>query len=94
MIRLAALSLVLAAPAAAVSPIAEIVCAPRADMVDRLTRSYGATKNGVGLDGPERIVEMWTDRRGDWTLVMTYPDGRACIVAMGEGWETLADSPA
>lgn len=79
-----------AAPAIAASPIAEIICAPRTEMLNRLERQFGAVRQGIGLSGPDRMVEVWaTERSGDWTLVMTYPDGQSCIVAMGEDWETL-----
>lgn len=94
--RLACLPLALClAPAAeATSPIAEIVCAPRGEMLRRLETEYGAARQGIGLDGPERMVEVWAaERSGNWTLVMTYPDGQSCIVAMGEAWETLGRNP-
>ncbi len=75
---------------AAASPIAEIICAPRVEMLNRLERQFGAVRQGIGLSGPDRMVEVWaTERSGDWTLVMTYPDGQSCIVAMGDNWETL-----
>lgn len=79
-----------AVPSLAASPIAEIICAPRVEMLNRLERQFGAVRQGMGLSGPDRMVEVWaTERSGDWTLVMTYPDGQSCIVAMGEDWETL-----
>ncbi|KAJ56535.1 hypothetical protein ACMU_06230 [Actibacterium mucosum KCTC 23349] len=66
------------------SPIAEVVCAPRDEMVQRLERQMGERKVASGLRGPEEIMEMWSSDRGDWTLVMTYAAGHSCIVAMGE----------
>lgn len=78
-------------PLAAQSPIAEVVCAPRADLVDRLTRQYGARLAGQGVRNIEMVMEVWATPRGDWTLVQSYADGRACIVAMGEMWEVAAE---
>jgi len=80
------LSLV-APPLAASSPIAEVVCAPKAQMERRLTGQMGITRQAMGLRGPEEVMELWTGEDGDWTLVVTYASGSACIVAMGEAWQ-------
>lgn len=81
--------LALTAPATADSPIAEIVCAPSAEMRDRLTRDYGATLTGTGLRDQDSVMELWSSDRGDWTLVVAYATGQRCIVAMGEAWDSL-----
>jgi hypothetical protein len=87
-LRLAPLLVLLIAPAArADSPIAEVVCAPRAEMVNRLTRSYGANMAASGIRDIEAVMEVWTAPSGQWTLVQTYADGRSCILAMGADWD-------
>ncbi len=83
--------LALAAPAAAESPIAEVICAPRAEL---LARMRGAEIVGAGLRDTEAVVEVWTEASGDWTLVQSYANGTACILAMGEAWEAPAPPPA
>lgn len=84
--------LVLAAsPAAADGPIAEVICVPRAELVQRLA---GAAVTGAGLRDTETVLEVWTKTSGDWTLVQSYADGTACILAMGEAWETVIPPPA
>lgn len=93
MYRLLSIALVLAAgaPAAASSPIAEVICAPREQMVARLKQQFGEQRQGAGLRDPETMMEVWSSPdRGTWTLVMAYADGRSCIVAMGEDWADLA----
>jgi hypothetical protein len=74
-------------PAAAAGPIAEVVCAPRGDLVERLTRLHGAAVAATGLRDTDTVVEVWTAPSGDWTLVQTYTDGLACILAMGAAWD-------
>lgn len=86
-IRLGLLLTLLPLPLAAQSPIAEVICAPRAEMVQRLTHQYGASLAGQGVRNLEMVVEVWATPRGDWTLVQSYTDGQACILAMGENWE-------
>ncbi|MGD9862412.1 MAG: hypothetical protein AB7S99_04280 [Pseudodonghicola sp.] len=86
---LAALAALPAAPLRAQSPLAEVICDPTGAMYDRLTRRLGATRTATGIRDREQIIEVWTDRQGDWTLVATYATGTSCILAMGEAWQTL-----
>lgn len=82
--------LLIAGPAAADSAIAEMVCAPRAEILARLT---GAEVAGAGLRDTEAVLEVWTKASGDWTLVQSYANGTACILAMGEAWEAVPAPP-
>ncbi len=75
----------------AVSPIAEVICSPTGEMHSKLERQYASRRAATGLRGREQIMEVWTDRRGDWTLVITYASGTSCIVAMGEDWASLPE---
>ena len=95
MIRFMLTFLFLASPVAAANPIADILCAPTKQMHDKLTRQFGENRAATGVRGPDQIMEVWTDRHGDWTLVVTYASGTSCIVAMGEHWaETTPPDPA
>jgi hypothetical protein len=83
--------LVLAGPAVAESAIAEMICAPRAEIVARL---QGSEVAAAGLRDSEAVLEVWTKASGDWTLVQSYANGTACILAIGEAWEALTPPPA
>lgn len=85
------LLLACATPAAAQSPIAEVICFPRAELEQRMT---GAEVSGSGLRDSETVLEIWTKASGDWTLVQSYANGTACILAMGEAWEVVIPPPA
>ena len=78
-------------PVAAQNPIAEVICAPRAEILARLS---GAKVAGAGLRDAEAVLEVWTRPSGDWTLVQSYANGTACILAMGEAWEATPPFPA
>jgi hypothetical protein len=80
-----------ATPAAADSPIAEVICLPRAELVARMK---GAEVVGAGLRDAEAVLEVWTKASGDWTLVQSYASGMACILAMGEAWQGVVPPPA
>lgn len=83
--------LLLAAPVLAQNPIAEVLCAPRAEILARLS---GAELAGMGLREAEAVLEVWRRPSGDWTLVQSYANGTACILAMGEAWEATVPPPA
>lgn len=87
----AVLAVLIASAALAASPIAEVICTPTSDLHTKLKRQYASRKTATGLRGREQIMEVWTDRRGDWTLVITYASGTSCIVAMGEDWESIPE---
>lgn len=91
MVRIFVVSfLVFGAAAQAASPIAEVICDDREVITRKLQQSFGAVRQSRGTRGPEAVVEVWTEpSTGAWTLVQSYATGRACIVAMGENWETL-----
>jgi hypothetical protein len=87
----AAMAAPAAAPVAAESPIAEVICAPRAEMLLRLR---GAEVAGVGMRQEDAVLEVWAKPSGDWTLVQSYANGTTCILAMGEAWEVRQPPPA
>ena len=92
---LAAALACLSGPVLAASPIAEVICAPSAEMSERLTRRHGVTRQGLGLRDPESRMELWSSEdTGDWTLVIAYASGQSCIVSMGQYWEDIAADPA
>ncbi len=82
--------LFLATPAFASTPIAEVICAPKDRMEEKLRLQFGNTPQAMGLRSPTEIFEVWTGDAGDWTLVVSYASGKSCIVAMGEDWQTMA----
>ena len=76
-------------PLGASSPIAEVICAPTGDLHLRLQEQMRSRRAASGVRGPEQVMEVWTDQRDNWTLVVTYASGTSCIVAMGEHWANL-----
>ncbi|MEX0285619.1 MAG: hypothetical protein AB3N23_13505 [Paracoccaceae bacterium] len=84
-----------AGPALAKNPIAEVLCEPTSALHSKLERQFGSIRSATGLRGPEQIMEVWTDPRGNWTMVVSYATGTSCIVAMGEDWvESARQDPA
>lgn len=74
-----------AAAAAQAGNLPDVICSPKADLVLRLEMQHGAKQLGAGMYSPEEMMEIWvSEATGDWTLVRSYANGTACIIAMGE----------
>ncbi|WP_299292452.1 hypothetical protein [uncultured Tateyamaria sp.] len=93
MIRAAFLGLFLTATSAAATPIAEVLCAPSHEMQKKLEQQFRSSRAATGMRSPDEMMEVWTDKRGDWAMVVRYAGGTSCIVAMGEHWE-VTENPA
>lgn len=69
-------------------------CAPRAQVLAVLADRFQETRRGMGLAGPQQVVELFASgATGSWTLTVTLPDGRMCLIAAGQAWEGVADPP-
>lgn len=60
-------------------------------MQNKLERQFGAERTATGLRGREQVMEVWTDSRGDWAMVVRYATGTSCLVAMGEHLQDTRD---
>lgn len=68
-------------------------CAPRDAVVDRLAEGYGETRQSMGLGANNAVVEVFaSSETGSWTITVTQPSGITCLVASGQGYETLAEA--
>jgi hypothetical protein len=65
-------------------------CATRETIVDYLAREYAEHPVAMGLANSGGVIEVLTNAAGtSWTILLTKPDGETCMVAAGEGWESL-----
>ncbi len=83
----AALFLCLSVPAP--PALAQTVCGPRAEMLAHLEGRHGERPVARGLMRSGQVLEVLAGEAGGWTALLTLPDGRACLMAAGEAWETL-----
>ena len=82
----AAAGLALAAPQAA-APQAR-PCADRAQVVERLAERFGETLQSMGMHSNDGLLEVYASAEtGTWTILVTSPDGRSCLLAAGRMWE-------
>jgi len=75
-----------AAPAMAQQPMA---CAERSALVGELKEKYKEASQGLGMTGNGAVMELMTSEGGSWSLVVTMPNGKSCLIATGSGWEQV-----
>ena len=74
-----------AAPQADAQP----VCGDRTEILERLAQEFAETPQAVGLSQDGALIEVMVSPSGGWTILVTYPKRPSCVVATGEGWESL-----
>lgn len=81
------LSLAIAATTAATPALAQSQCDSRDKILATLAKKYSEAPVAVGLTSKGGLVEVLSTGDGDtWTIIMSTPDGKSCLVAAGEGW--------
>jgi hypothetical protein len=67
---------------------AQMLCGKRTDIVRQLDEKYGETRRSMGLAGGRGVVELYaSDETGSWTILLTTPQGNACMMASGEAFQ-------
>jgi len=65
-------------------------CGSHASIVDTLKKKYGETAHSIGLVSDQGVMQVFvSEANGTWTILMTNPQGQACLLAAGKGWEQL-----
>lgn len=68
-------------------------CAPREQVVERLATRYGETRQSVGLNSSNRLMEVFASREtGTWTITVTSAEGVTCLVASGQAFQELTEA--
>ena len=68
-------------------------CQARERIVAALADQFQETRRGFGLQDDMRILEVFAGESGSWTVVVSFPDGRSCVVAAGEAWTDQEAEP-
>jgi len=68
-------------------------CADRDTVVKRLKSQYDEAFSAGGLQtirDKQTLVEVWSSQKtGTFTVMLTTPDGLACVVATGTDWHQV-----
>jgi len=66
-------------------------CALRPQVIEILARKYGETRRSIGIAANNTVMEVFASTdTGTWTIAVTLPDGLTCLMASGQGYESLS----
>ena len=82
-----------AALCAATPAVAAPQCAPRPQVLEVLADRYGEGRRAIGLAADGSVMEIFASASGTWSLTVTLPDGRTCLVASGSAFEAMDETP-
>ena len=63
-------------------------CGQRADVERMLKEQFGERAMAHGLAHTGAVAEIFTSRKGTWTIIATSPNGMSCMIGSGEAWQT------
>lgn len=69
-----------------VSVAQSLPCAPRERMLALVIDQRGETRLATGDAARGARVELYAADSGSWTLLLSLPDGRDCLLANGRGF--------
>lgn len=73
-------------------------CGSRDLIIKQLGKQFAEERRATGMMRRSGVMEIYVSKeKGTWTVLLTTPRGRTCIVAAGEMWEDmpiLAAGPA
>ena len=67
-------------------------CAERADITKRLGSKYFEHPVATGVANNGGLLEVLSSKDGStWSIIVTMPDGKSCMFAVGQHWEMLPE---
>jgi hypothetical protein len=66
---------------------AQMACAERSIIVQKLAAVFQENQVALGLDSGGRMIELFLSHTGSFTILVSYPNGQSCILATGQGWQ-------
>lgn len=78
----------LASPARAQAP-----CEERDKIVSALAQQFAEQAVGAGITPGGQVLELFASANGSWTLLLSAPGGRSCMIAAGEAWSPPTHQP-
>ncbi len=69
---------------------AQQACVTREAATKQLEKQFNEKDVGRGLaNAGKAMFELFVSEKGSWTVVVSEPNGRSCILACGESWQRL-----
>ncbi len=73
---------------------AQMICGERAKFIDHLAKAHKEAPSSIGMTSSGQVIEVLTSAKGSWSIIITQPNGKSCLVATGEAWEAVKQQVA
>ena len=81
--------------AAAVAPTTTsaqtLTCGERQAILNTLKDRYSEGRTAFGITADGQLLEVFSGPSGSWTLLMTRPGGKSCLMSSGDGWRHITE---
>ncbi len=68
---------------------AQAVCGDHGEVLAKLQKFHSETPRAIAVSADGKLLEVVVSATGSWSILLTRPNRRTCVVATGEGWESL-----
>ena len=85
----AALTAAIVAPTSASAQI--VSCGERQVILNTLKDRYREGRTAFGITADGQLLEVFSAPSGSWTLLMTRPGGKSCLMSSGDGWRHITE---
>jgi hypothetical protein len=77
---------------ASTAAFAQSACSQRDNVIGHLAKKYKEVPIAIGVTNKGGLIEVLSAGQGEtWTIIISTPDGRSCMIAAGEGWRRKQD---
>ena len=68
-----------------------VPCYSHTEVARQLQGSYAEAPVSLGVQSNDNLLQVFASATtGSWTIVSITPDGVACVLAVGNNWESMA----
>lgn len=65
-----------------------VACAERELVINTLQRDFEETQVASSLTPAGQLLEVFASDKGTWTIVLSLPTGKSCMIENGEAWNS------
>ncbi len=70
---------------------AQAVCGGHSEMLAKLEKFHSEKPRAIAVSSDGKLLEVVVSAAGSWSILLTRPNRRTCVVATGDGWESLPE---
>ncbi|MCZ6860724.1 MAG: hypothetical protein O7I42_10680 [Alphaproteobacteria bacterium] len=72
---------------------AQAVCGDHSEILAKLEEVHSEKPRAIAVSADGKLLEVVVSATGSWSILLTHPNRRTCVVATGDSWESLPVIP-